>query len=191
MLIRNLALFVGVIVLLAACDRQPTAVTLEADVPTSLSTYSEEMIAQLAAVRHATRRYHNVEVAIAEGFVPISPCVSHPLLGGMGIHYARPDRMADADYVATEPEMLLYVPQPDGSLKLLGVEYWIPEEAWDAAGRSGRPMFLEQPFDHDPAGHMPARYSLHVWVWHANPSGIFAPFNPRVVCPTVATHGSH
>ena len=32
---------------------------------------------------------------------------------------------------------------------------------------------------------MPLRriYSLHVWAWKANPSGMFHIFNPRVHCP--------
>jgi hypothetical protein len=29
---------------------------------------------------------------------------------------------------------------------------------------------------------IPAFYSLHVWLWEFNPSGLFAPFNPRVSC---------
>ena len=31
---------------------------------------------------------------------------------------------------------------------------------------------------------MPPHYDLHVWVWQANPAGIFAPFNPNVSCLT-------
>ncbi len=34
---------------------------------------------------------------------------------------------------------------------------------------------------HDP--QMPRHYDLHVWLWQANPAGIFAPFNPNVRCP--------
>jgi hypothetical protein len=145
------------------------------------------MRGQLAAVRAATAEYHNVEVAIQEGFEPISPCVSNPQLGGMGIHYARQDRMADAITSPTEPEMLLYAPQPNGDLKLLGVEYWIFEEVWDASGNAGTPMFVDRPFDYTPAGHgMPARYSLHAWTGLPNPMGMFTPFNPRVSCPPEA-----
>jgi hypothetical protein len=176
--------FFAAAVLLTACDGQPTAPVVGAEAPATFARNPAVLQQQLAALRAATARYHDIDAAIQDGFVPISGCVSHPQLGGMGIHYARPDRMGDADYIATEPEMLLYVPAPDGSMKLLGVEYWILEDAWNAAGRSGRPMFIEHPFDHSPAGHgMPARYSLHVWSWHPNPSGLFAPFNPRVTCP--------
>jgi hypothetical protein len=184
MIIRKLAAVLATGALFTACDQQPTALTLDADVPVSYAATPSVLNQQLAAIRAATARYHHIETAIRDGFVPISECVSHPLLGGMGIHYARPDRMDDAGYIATEPEMLLYVPEADGTMKLLGVEYLIWEHAWNAAGQSGRPMFHDHPFDHSPAGHgMPARYSLHVWVWQPNPSGMFAPFNPRVTCP--------
>jgi hypothetical protein len=183
MMIRRLTVAAGLVALFAACDNQPTGVPLEQDAAPLFSTSSSAMNKQLATVRAATARFHDVNVAIQEGYRPISECISHPQLGGMGIHYARPDLMEDADYIPTEPEMLLYVPRNDGSLKLIGVEYWILEHAWKAAGKSGVPTFLDHEFDYMPAGHRPANYSLHVWVWQANPSGIFEPFNPRVSCP--------
>jgi hypothetical protein len=33
---------------------------------------------------------------------------------------------------------------------------------------------------HNPT--MPVHYDLHVWIWKANPSGLFAPFNPALSC---------
>jgi hypothetical protein len=181
MTIRTLAASLGTLALLTACTDLPTPLAPTDDA--SLAAGSSELNRELAAIRAATARYHDVETAIRDGFIPISHCVAHPQLGGMGIHFARPDRMQDADYVATEPEMLLYLPGTDGSMKLIGVEYLIWEHAWTAAGRTGFPTFLGHPFDYTPAGHRPASYSLHVWVWQPNPSGIFAPFNPRVSCP--------
>ncbi|MDP9350013.1 MAG: hypothetical protein M3P51_00485, partial [Chloroflexota bacterium] len=38
----------------------------------------------LAAVRHATAKYHDVEQALADGYVAAPHCVSVPGLGGMG-----------------------------------------------------------------------------------------------------------
>ena len=29
---------------------------------------------------------------------------------------------------------------------------------------------------------IPAFFALHLWLWKHNPSGLFAPFNPRVSC---------
>jgi hypothetical protein len=31
---------------------------------------------------------------------------------------------------------------------------------------------------------MPIHYDLHVWLWQHNPSGLFAPWNPDVTCPS-------
>jgi hypothetical protein len=47
-------------------------------------------------------------------------------------------------------------------------------------------VLFGRPFDGPMLGHepgMPPHYDLHVWVWQANPEGIFAPFNPNVTCP--------
>ena len=41
-------------------------------------------------VRAATERYKDVNVAIAEGWVPGTPCVSGPNSGAMGVHFILP-----------------------------------------------------------------------------------------------------
>ena len=38
---------------------------------------------------------------------------------------------------------------------------------------------------------IPAFFALHVWLWTSNPSGLFAPFNPRVSCDPGSTHRHH
>lgn len=42
----------------------------------------------LATARAATVKYHDINEAIADGFVRVSPCVAVPGLGAMGFHYA-------------------------------------------------------------------------------------------------------
>jgi hypothetical protein len=120
--------------------------------------------AQLAQVRAATARYHDVEVAVAEGFVEASPCVEGPD-GAMGYHYVHFGRLGQLD--ATLPQALLYVPEHDGRLRLVGVEY---------LGMEGANLFGQQ-FTPGPAG-----YALHVWLWQANPAGMFADYNPNLSC---------
>ena len=39
-------------------------------------------------------------------------------------------------------------------------------------------------------GGMPTHFDLHVWLWKRNPSGIFASWNPAVVCPLTQTGAS-
>jgi hypothetical protein len=182
MTIRKLTLAAAFVGLTAACENQPLAVAPEADVPATFAANPSVLNRQLAEIRAATARFHDVDVALSAGYQKMSECVAHPQLGAMGFHYGRPDLMNDADFSYAEPEMLLYMPRADGSLKLVGVEYLIFQHVWLAAGRTGEPTFLDHPFDFTPAGHMPARYSLHVWTWQPNPAGLFAPFNPRLSC---------
>ena len=141
----------------------------------------------LAKVRRATDRYHDVTAAIAAGYVPSTTCVAAPGLGTMGFHYVNPGLAMDPGIDLAAPEILLYA-VADGELKLVAVEYFygigapdtpIPDPAPPA------PVLFGKPFDgpmlaHEPG--MPPHYDLHVWVWQANPSGIFAQFNPNVSC---------
>lgn len=139
----------------------------------------------LAALRKATARYHDVDVALADGYLSDPHCVAAPP-GGMGRHYVNPDNM-DLVIDPSRPEALLYEPTGDGSLRLVAAEFLVHGDGWDEANASP-PTFAGEEFDPpadrtamDPPGPF---YTLHVWIWKHNPSGMFAPFNPRVSCPT-------
>lgn len=139
----------------------------------------------LAALRKATARYHDVDVALADGYLPDPVCVAAPP-GGMGRHYVNPDNM-DLVIDPSRPEALLYEPTGDGSVRLVAAEFLVHADGWDAANASP-PSFAGVEFDppadrtaENPPGPF---YTLHVWIWKHNPSGMFAPFNPRVSCPT-------
>lgn len=135
----------------------------------------------LAAMRAGSAQYHRLEVAIADGFIPLSPCVP-----GMGIHYGRPDRVFDPAIVASEPEILLYQPTGNGRYQLVGVEFMSPSEVWYGAGNDSPPSVAGQEYDPPNANHpdplVASSYTLHAWVWTNNPDGMFAPYNPRVTC---------
>lgn len=129
----------------------------------------------LADVRRATAKYHDVSVALADGYLPAEHCVADQP-GTMGLHYVHPDRMSSVDPL--RPAILLYLPGADGP-RLAGVEYFQPD-----AGQP-RPAVLGQPFDGPMPGHepgMPQHYDLHVWLWAHNPAGMFSAFNPAVSC---------
>jgi hypothetical protein len=144
------------------------------------------VLKDLAQLRRATAKYHDVDVALADGFIQTPACVASPD-GGMGIHFINPARLMDPAENILEPEILLYVETADG-MKLLGVEYFygigapdtpIPNPAPPAPILFGRAF--DGPMDaHEPG--QPPHYDLHVWIWQPNPSGIFAPFNPNVSC---------
>lgn len=115
--------------------------------------------------------------------MPFSDCVAAPGLGTMGIHYARPSLLGGG-LDARQPELLLYVPSDDG-LRLVGVEYFKIDADQNLTTDDDRPSLFGQPFDGPMEGHqpgMPRHYDLHVWLWQANPAGMFAQFNPNVSC---------
>lgn len=165
----------------------------------------------LDEVRQATLRYGDVNVALAEGYIadPAGHCevatmMGHPEAeGAMGIHYFRPDLLGisappnpriDGDGTYTDfskPAILLYEPQEDGSLVLIGVENLVFKAAWEAAGNTEPPSFHGVPYDlmqDDPATELDEahnfapHYDRHVWVHRDNPNGVFASFNPAATC---------
>ena len=166
-------------------------------------------VAQIAAVRQATAKYKDVGIALAEGFVPApSGCVSAaheglpPEWGAMGIHYIHPAMLkltgseprvngmsTHTDFL--KPAILLYEPQADGSLVLLGVENLVFQKAWKEAGNGAPPQFAGRTWDAmaddpatpgDEAHEFEPHFDQHVWTLRENPNGALVPFNPNVTC---------
>jgi hypothetical protein len=137
----------------------------------------------LATIRQATARFHRFEEAIAAGFEPVGECVASPA-GGMGIHFIHWGRYGNGIIDPALPEMLLYEPQENGRMRLVGVEFAINVDAW---GQPDAPVVAGQAFDPPNPAHpsplVQTSYTLHVWTWVENPNGMFAHFNPRVSCP--------
>ncbi len=142
-------------------------------------------------VKRAVDRYRNFEVARGEGWVPATPCVSGPNEGAMGVHYVLPPpapdlpplRVGDGVLNPEEPEALIYEPQANGRLKLVGVEFIELAEVWDT--QVGGQAQLEGHLMHLVSGPnryaLPPFYELHVWL-ERNPKGTFADWNTNVNC---------
>ncbi|WP_411963714.1 hypothetical protein [Haloferax sp. YSMS24] len=123
----------------------------------------------LATVRRATKQYHDEETAIEDGYVRDDHCVSNPFgEGAMGYHYVN-FGLVDDSVDLENPEGLVYE-ERGGKRHLVAVEY-ISTSPFTLFGRESHPPNAV-PF-----------YTLHVWVWKANPEGTFADFNPTVRCP--------
>ena len=163
----------------------------------------------LDQLRISLDRYRDVNVALADGyFSPDNHCVSAageglpPELGAMGIHFIHPELL---QITATEPRVdgtgthtdwsrpaiLIYEPQADGSLELVGLENLVFEAAWLAAGNAAAPVLNGRSWDHmiddpetpgDEAHGFTAHMDQHVWLWRDNPAGILMPFNANVTC---------
>lgn len=138
--------------------------------------------------KSATARFHDLEQAKAAGYtVEVADlagitCIEDPAgSGAMGVHMLNPALLFDGGAIdADEPEILVYEPRNDGSLKLVALEYLVFKS--DAAGR---PSLFGQEFDSIPAVNrygIPESWALHAWIWKPNPSGILKPYNPRVDC---------
>jgi hypothetical protein len=149
----------------------------------------------LSTARAATAPYHQESRALADGFFPDPICVEAPDVGGMGVHYANPSRTNNLFVDPAAPELLLYEPQPDGTRRLIAVEYFAPVivngAPWFGPGPppngqyNAAPVLFGRAFNGPMPGHnpgMPWHYDLHVWLWRNNPAGMFTPFNPKVSC---------
>jgi hypothetical protein len=158
-------------------------------------TSSRTQTDDLRRARAATRRFRNIDVARAAGYTATTgECAQDPKYGGMGIHYANPDLLADGRLDVTKPEVLVYHPMPSGRLRLGAVEYFQADADQDLATDPDRPYLFDLPFDGPMLGHepgMPIHYDLHVWLYRHNPAGLFAAWNPRVHCPGAAPHAAH
>lgn len=135
------------------------------------------------AVRQATEQFKDVAKAEEAGYALFHGCASGQQEGAMGIHYANGAFFADGELDVSKPEALLYEPVK-GKMQLLGVEYIVPAEDWNAK-HDAPPVLNGQLFNLLGAPNrygLPAIYELHVWAWKRNPSGVFADFNPNVSC---------
>lgn len=137
-------------------------------------------------VRAATARYLDINVALHEGWVRGTPCVSGPNSGAMGVHYILPSRVPDGVLNANEPEALIYEPLPSGALRLVGVEFIVLAGDWARLHPEGGTPALDGHLTHyvgEPNRYgLPGFYELHVWAWENNPNGSFADWNTRVSC---------
>jgi hypothetical protein len=134
-------------------------------------------------VRQETARFKDIEAAKKAGYGLLHGCVSGPQEGAMGVHFANGDLVGDGEVDAAHPEALLYEAK-DGKMQLVGVEYVVIAEQWNAKHQAP-PVLMGQLFNFVGAPNrygIPAFYELHVWAWQSNPSGMFADWNPRVTC---------
>lgn len=134
---------------------------------------SEQTEDQLEAARDATRKYKDINVALAEGFFQASPDVP-----GEGFHYLNPARV-DCKFDPAHPEVLLYAFLPGQTqLKLVAVEWLMP---FDCMPKDGPPPEgfagnLDVWGNDEPVPF----WTLNAWLYYRNPNGFFTLENPRV-----------
>jgi hypothetical protein len=157
-------------------------------------------------VRDATRKYTDIHQALVKEnneekknnpqhpdlWIVGTPCVSGPETGAMGIHVLKLGRAGNGAVAFDSPTALIYEPQTDGRMTLVGLEYIQNAAAWEAKNGKGSVPSLD--------GHLmnyvgsPNRYGLdpffeiHVWAHEENPKGAFADWNTHVTCEKQPFH---
>lgn len=131
----------------------------------------------LSRLRAATNRFHALDSAVAAGYPRTSAqCYVEPGQGAMGYHHVNRslvDRTVDVEH----PEILLYERGADSSYTLTAVEYIVPYRVWPAD--STPPTVMGMPLGHVDVLNL---WGLHMWVWKANPAGMFEWWNPDITC---------
>jgi hypothetical protein len=144
----------------------------------------ESRNALVRTVREATERFRDVTIAEAEGYHLAFGCVSGADSGAMGLHYVNMDLVGDGELDPTRPEIVIYEPAPNGRLKLIGADFLVFADAWDKKG-IGTPQLggqLLHLFESPNRFGLPAFYTLHVWAWKENPTGMFVNWHANVSC---------
>jgi hypothetical protein len=140
----------------------------------------------LQAVRESTARFKDVSVAEAEGYSLLFGCVTGPDSGAMGLHYVNMALVRSGVVDANKPQIVIYEPQRDGRLQLIGADFLVLADQWDNdhPGK-GAPQLMGQLYHYFESPNrfgLPPFYTLHVWAWKPNPNGAFVNWHPNVSC---------
>jgi hypothetical protein len=116
-----------------------------------------EVLGKIADARLATAKYAmDVERAKTDGYMIITQMIPN-----MGYHFLNP-KIEGFD--VTKPPILVYVKKGD-AWQLVAIE-------WVYCPKMSPKTNAEFGFWHPPL------VTLHMWVWHPNPNGIFGEYNP-------------
>jgi hypothetical protein len=172
--------------ILLACDDRPGALAPESTTAAHTApSFSASAASQIAQLRRLVAPFHDFKAASDAGWsAPITPCLvaadlpSQPGSGAMGLHFGNLAYIQDGGVVdLLQPELLLYEPEKNGKLRFVGVEYIVPFA--DHPATDPAPTLLGHEFSQVPEFGV---WGFHIYVGRHNPSGIFAPWNPKVSC---------
>ncbi|MCM8568788.1 hypothetical protein NE848_05325 [Gramella jeungdoensis] len=126
---------------------------------------------QLDRLTQKMRRFHNIQVAMAQGW-------DFDLTGNipnMGHHYVNED-LLDGTFELLKPEALLYIEDENDNWMFVGVEYLVLMEEMED------PSTPPEGFigDEDEWTIVGPFWTLHAWVGVENPDGVFNPTNSNV-----------
>lgn len=145
----------------------------------------DEALSLIQQVRAATAKYHDLDTALEEGYGKFLECFQHGEGRGMGQHYVNGDLVGDAILDPLQPEAVVYEPLADGRMVMVAFEYIVFADVWDPNNEDREPptLFGQEFSLKTNIPDTPPLWALHAWLWTHNPEGLFADFNPIVVCP--------
>ena len=123
-------------------------------------------------LKDMTSQYLDFNVATNQGLIDVSGYVPN-----MGHHYLNP-ALVDGTFELDKPEIILYVPDENGVMQMVAVEYAILPN--DPENPGNPPEGFTGDVDIWHYNEMVGQWQLHVWTVLDNPDGIFAPFNPAI-----------
>ena len=140
--------------------------------------------ALVKAVRESTERFRDVRVAELEGYSLKFGCVSGGEYGAMGLHYVNFSLVTDGVLDPARPEIVIYEPLPNGRLRLVGADFLVLASDWHAKNPAPPELMgqLLHLFESPNRFGLPAFYTLHVWAWKENPTGMFSNWHAKVSC---------
>lgn len=148
-----------------------------------------EVRQKIAELRQWSARFHDVDEAIAAGYVNLG-CIDETIAGvdpsvarGMGYHLIRGDLLGDDAADIDSPELLVYAPHArDAELpkaerlakaRFIGFEYFVP----DPDRLLDAPEFFGEAFDYSETF---SAWVRHIYLWGHNPEGMFENYNGAV-----------
>ena len=177
----TVSLLTPIVVLVACTGDKPTPPE-----PTTLVAHHQpgfaltpEIRQTVAGLRQRYAKYHDLDRALADGWVFVGPCIADPELGGMGDHYSlQPDpahvRGDDHVDLSEDPDFLVYSPKENGGRRLSALDYTIPFEDWSSPEP---PELFGIPFRPNKGFGV---WMFHIWLFERNEAGMFTDFNPKV-----------
>ena len=133
--------------------------------------------ADIPAIRAATQQYKDIAAALADGYAFFYVCTEQPGVGTMGQHLLNGELVGDDAIDPLRPEVLVYQPTRAGGYRLVAVEYVTFQAGQTVLGQTMNTVPLGNRYG------VPAQfYAKHAWIWQANPSGLFADWNPSITC---------
>jgi hypothetical protein len=155
------------------------------------ATADAQANALIQTVREATERFKDVHVAEAEGYQLQFGCVSGSDFGAMGLHYVNGAIVSSGVLDPAHPQIVIYEPTNDGKLRLIGADFLVFANKWNARHAGQPPQLNGQLFHLFEAPNrfgLPSFYTLHVWAWKPNPNGAFVNWHPNVNCQNFSSN---